>query len=648
MPPPVEIPGYYFDEERGRYFKIVNGAIPPPTGEAKYHNNSIQAVKRTQDFDKQEEKNLQSRSQSQLRSRSRSRSRSRLPLLLPSRSKQKIRQNSNDAHTLQDDNHVNIERIGDGKIKNPMIKKPTRGRDLSLLKKFTFDTIGLVNLKAGSVNIQNLYFNGDFTDLIRTGKFQKHDNFVLPQCRINNYVDGIFVIERAEHGISELFEPLPFKTLHFRVQDETLLKFGDDLYYRSAEGIVNLEIEDVPKFFKKSQVQYCTRVISGNTNDLLDTISFYEFNSFPDSRVLRFHTYKHGIGFQDCTVAFMNLVKDGLRQYPRRAKILEKSFGLHLVEFVNYAKLSIEEVNEALAQARKGNNPRFGRSMLDRFLDSCSKATNQPEMIYHEPLENESVYQQKNIQHVPRIINGIISSPFCYLLTSDGDLISFKHFWKPDGEDGIINNDDNLHKDLNYNQMKDCNNYTNLSSFSNFQIIDLKSKIPENAIVRVSGTVSTSKVFVSTRSNILEYDRMLDGKVIHHKLTQIRNFFTLSDNKLLVVRKDDIIFYYTDTKEIVRLTNYNNSNDAYQQFEVVQNHLVFNVGNKFMVYNLQRAFGDTFASLEIEFNFLKYGYLKDFHLIKIVDMGIQNGRPKLGFQHFNAKEEKTIFEAHVI
>lgn len=46
---------YYFDEERGRYFKVVNGAQGTPLLH-KYHNNSIQIQKRTQEFREKEQK----------------------------------------------------------------------------------------------------------------------------------------------------------------------------------------------------------------------------------------------------------------------------------------------------------------------------------------------------------------------------------------------------------------------------------------------------------------------------------------------------------------------------------------------------------------------------------------------------------------
>lgn len=53
--PQTKIPGYYFDESRGRYFKITNGAVPAGGDTTqKYHNNAVQAEKRSQHFERVE------------------------------------------------------------------------------------------------------------------------------------------------------------------------------------------------------------------------------------------------------------------------------------------------------------------------------------------------------------------------------------------------------------------------------------------------------------------------------------------------------------------------------------------------------------------------------------------------------------------
>lgn len=44
-----ELPGFYYDEEKKRYFKIVNGSKNSSTD--KYHNNNVQAQNRRKDFE---------------------------------------------------------------------------------------------------------------------------------------------------------------------------------------------------------------------------------------------------------------------------------------------------------------------------------------------------------------------------------------------------------------------------------------------------------------------------------------------------------------------------------------------------------------------------------------------------------------------
>lgn len=49
MPNPPELPGFYYDEEKKKYFKITNGALLQNQA---YHNNSVEANKRKRDFQK--------------------------------------------------------------------------------------------------------------------------------------------------------------------------------------------------------------------------------------------------------------------------------------------------------------------------------------------------------------------------------------------------------------------------------------------------------------------------------------------------------------------------------------------------------------------------------------------------------------------
>ncbi|KAK6198188.1 uncharacterized protein RJT21DRAFT_116225 [Scheffersomyces amazonensis] len=50
MPNTPNIPGYFFDEQRNRYFKITNGGLTSNENIDKYHNNEIEQTKRSREY----------------------------------------------------------------------------------------------------------------------------------------------------------------------------------------------------------------------------------------------------------------------------------------------------------------------------------------------------------------------------------------------------------------------------------------------------------------------------------------------------------------------------------------------------------------------------------------------------------------------
>lgn len=51
---PPNLPGYYYDTEKKKYFKIMKGGIPDSNRESKYHHNSVQAERRMDSYNKAE------------------------------------------------------------------------------------------------------------------------------------------------------------------------------------------------------------------------------------------------------------------------------------------------------------------------------------------------------------------------------------------------------------------------------------------------------------------------------------------------------------------------------------------------------------------------------------------------------------------
>ncbi|KAI3406044.2 hypothetical protein KGF56_001263 [Candida oxycetoniae] len=570
----LNIPGHYFDEERGRYFKVVNGAIPSSSeGELKYHNNSIQAEKRIKHYDKRERDGLQGSSYKNKKSRN--------------------------------------EEL----IKNPNIKNPLR-KDQSRLRKFQFDNVSFLNLKTGTIDYSNDYYKEDQTDLLRAGFAHRKSKIIIPQCIIAAYHRGSFIINRLSQS-TELDFSQAMKMAVFDSLRETYQQPSQVCYYRGDDGIVKLDSRSMHDVFKIECYGTNSLIIVGDLDYQLDILQLYEFSRTHQICIPRYHRFDEIKGeFEDLTVDFMKFLKKNLNKHPR-GKDLERAFGFHNVEFPNYLKIGVEEVNEKLND--KQNDPVGANRHLHSFLD------------YHDSARPEMVYIKDPVpllaREYPKIVAGISKSKHIYLLSSKGDLICFKH---------------------QANSMPNQQKLTmNFSNFSNFKLIDTNISVPENITLQVLESAKSSVVFFNTRVNIFSVV-VETGQVSTYSMGFVRKFFIINENKLLVVRKNDIVFFNTVSKTYEKIADYNNCNNGYQQFEVIQNHFIYNVGQKFTVYNLKRGSGDRDATTKINFSFLKYGFFKDFYLIKIIDMGTENGRMHLGFQHMNKEKDQTLFEAYTL
>ncbi|CAK9437052.1 uncharacterized protein LODBEIA_P15040 [Lodderomyces beijingensis] len=587
MPPPiVEIPGHYYDAERGRYFKVTNGAIlPAAEGERKYHNNSIQAEKRNSEYD-QLEKN------------------------------QRRRKGMFPSNTKRDRGEI---------IKNPNIKHPIR-KDFSRLQRFSFDHLGFVNCKTGAIDLRSLYYANDYVDRIKCGIAPEMHNLVVPRGKIAYYDTDHFVLDPPKMLDLVAFEPrnpLALMVFNTKLEQSHISSTSKFFHRNSQDGIVCLDVEEMVHLFKIDSIHSKVKVFAGSTSDKIDILQFSELNQRLRVCVVQYHTFnKNTHLFDDHTAAFLRFIKNNLSRHPRGAK-LEGAFGLHLIEFVQYSKQNLDEINAVLEKSRaaaKDTNQRTTRAKLQAFLESYSKTNDRPEMVYLDLVDN--VLSNKMPRYSARIVAGKVSSDNeghnGYVVSSEGDLISYR-----------------------YEQ--------HARSFTNFHLFNLNNPIPEDAIVhehRGDALDTRLRLFISTRSNILVVD-LHTGKVTRHHLGFIRKMFILSATKILVVRKDDIVFYNPEWEVVEKLTSYNNANDGHQQFEVIQNHLIFNVGPKFVVFNLSRGFGDNWAAVKIQLGFLKYGYFKNFHLVQIVGMGSRDDRLHVGFQYENCEEHQTIFESYL-
>lgn len=131
MPP--ELPGFYFDVERNKYFKITNGSIATQT---KYHNNTVQAQHRRDEF------------------------------YNPKRQKTEPKNGRGDSNKRQYNDKVQL------------LKKVQR---YSLEQKILlFDHNGIMNLKSGAINRLLPFYSNDVVDVVGANSITTRSPVEIP------------------------------------------------------------------------------------------------------------------------------------------------------------------------------------------------------------------------------------------------------------------------------------------------------------------------------------------------------------------------------------------------------------------------------------------------------------------------------------
>ncbi|KAI5962403.1 uncharacterized protein KGF55_003479 [Candida pseudojiufengensis] len=602
MPPaPPNIPGYYFDTTRGRYFKVTNGAIPtnesttnPTSDLSKYHNNSIQAEKRTQEFEEEEAKLLKA---------------------------------ENDRKRIH-----SSEIYKDPKIKNP-IKKNFEFNDVN--QKFKFDSLSLLNLKTGKINYLNSYWNRDVLNRIKfigVKEIDRDDHYALPRGHIIGYDNDDFVIVKirpneyfCDHGddinCSYCWKASPEI---FNCKEEKLYKENQPWFFNGdfeVEAMKNLydfkmtfEGEEIDSResgyisdFNPKAIQILS-VLKSGSNDMINVLRFCLFN-------------REKKKFTDLTFQLVKFLKNNLDKLNKRGFGVKSALGLGNVELIDIEYKNIKEINEILKEEDIYSNRR--RSELNKFLS------------YYDGLRPNFVYGYTEDNFEPSD-----------LLFLDGKIINNKFFLLFSGGEVLI-------FDFNPNTKK----------FSNFKFLTTSLKLPDYGTkLEVIGT----KLYITTRSQVVILDYS-SSEIKLFKNLHNRRIFILSHNKWLLVRDKDIVMYFPNCNIFKRIIVYNHGNAVYQQFEIINDkkrnkkYLIFNmiskakengVDFKLVDLNTDDDVDDArnerdYESIEfkIEFQFLKFGYLKQYALIQIVDLGEQDGKLHIGFLHENCKSRNTIFES---
>ena len=553
--PPAKIPGYYFDESRGRYFKITNGAVRSVAeGSQKYHNNAVQAEKRNQHFD-QIEKQEQSKEEKLARKK----------------------------------------RRGQGVITNPNGKPyPSPDKLDQRFQCVNWDHMTFLNMKTGTIDLKNVYYKDDMVDLIRHNTIKVEKNHVVPpQGHIEAYHEGYFVVARMTIKEESVLNMAVFSSF------ESLQVPEQSFYCYVGGDYQNLTRELADKLFMMDEYATVnTRIFAGSEDSgaRLNLFQRYRLSGRKYCNVIKFHVFHPKLRFfEDLTLPLMKFLKVQFGKLRKKGHSLGQSFGLDSMEFIESSATSIEEMNKLI---KSGAPEYLIRDRLETFL--IARDCERPAFVYR------AVDFPENKVEDCDVVGGHIVA-----LTTNGQIVYLE--W-------------------DYNARK----------FRNFKLFTTGMCLL-SCLVKLSGNF----IYVRTNDEVLVINYK-EKRIERHPFVGLRKLFVLSPTKWIVINRAQIRYYDPGTKEFEFIMTYNNGNNTSQQFEIINNHLIFDVGTKFKVVNLSRAIKDKYAVLELSFDTYKYGPFRDYSLFRILDMGVKHGRTHVGFQFINAADTHTRFESFYI
>ncbi|KAI5949156.1 hypothetical protein KGF57_004754 [Candida theae] len=554
--PPAKIPGYYFDESRGRYFKITNGAVTTSDGVSqKYHNNSVQAEKRNQHFD----------------------------------SVEKLEQSKHDKLRQK-------KRRGQHVIRNPHAKPFASSEKLEQrLRRIEQDNLAFVGFKTGTINLDNIYYKGDIVDRAKLGDIPARKQDVPPHGEIVAFHKEYFIVATENQWGDDVLGLVAFTNsgqMYATEQCTYCEKNGE--YLRLTSGSIMNTV-----FGNKNYQISSTYAGYDSSDNRSDILQVCYFSGLRFCTVLKFQTFSlSNFGrFEDLTLPLMKFLKNQFSKLHTKGRALSKIFGLDAFELVGSSKSSIEEMNLLLKNSSA--NDTLVETRLNTFLSTHDKF--KPKYFYR-PTNNKVKY---------RIENCVVSEGRIVIITTDGQIVYFE---------------------LNHESKR----------FENFKLFTTKV-----FMVACQLALSGDFIYVGTSKEILAINYK-DKQLERHAIHGLRKFFILSPTQWLIITRNQICFYDSTMEKLDLIMSYNNKNDARQQFELVNNHLIFNVDTKFKAINLSRAVVEQSAILEIQTETSKSGIFKDFKLDRIIDMGIQNGFTVVGFQFVSQDSVYGKFESHYI
>lgn len=518
-----EIPGFYYDEERRRYFKITNGAIPQGSSSSsslsslsKYHNNSIQA----------EQRKKQSTTQK---------------VTKPGKSSKEI-------------------------IKNPKLDKvSSRLRSKYLTKsttkfnRFSYTPAGLINFKTGSCTGNN--------DLLQSRLISSPilKPQYLPMLTPRGYVlcqsNDLLIISRIE-GITR-----NMKSTRYEYYPRSLV------VQHTKDG----SITELKNYWK---------VVQGTHVESLDLGSYYEILGIDDSRMDVFHEimenkqvvvislYTHYLQgnansiirinaidpksgdttHEDYTLKFISFLRDSFQGLPKNTKNqLYKAFGIPLCFMVDdLHEISISEINKAMQSPSSKNTTKIIDFLL---LQDVSQIRDK--IIY----KNENYDNPKGV----RILDCQISKNHTiHFLVSNGSLISlkFKHGKFSKFKHVQLNNNMSLNSQLCIHEkiklVKSGNKLITVDNHGNIRFLDGKFNY-----IRKIFLISSNEIILILKDTIMYWNITTNEKQVILKYlndNDVNQQFEIFDGYML--------YNVGDTLNIINIhTNESSTIDFQFQFK---------------------------------------------------------------------------------
>ncbi|CAI5757164.1 unnamed protein product [Candida verbasci] len=555
MPTIPVIPGFYYDATKKRYFKITNGAIENNESSSKYHNNYIQQEKRHLKYDD------------------------------------------------DDDDDINNLKIKKIKISN-------KSRNDSQFKMFNLNSMGLINLKSGVVNLSNLYYFNDLIDGLKQSNPTYIPELVMKGIVLTQYKDYLLVFNKyiENHQIMSNSSPIKLQNI---VKDEVTQIIHEWYVCYNSNIIEKMNLKQLGDI--GNAVNFDMNVYQDCFDDkILMIMMVYKVNGY---LFLTFNVIDDCIiyDYSDKLMKFLKVeiskIKNKKNKHKRR---LFSILGLLKVEFPSYESKSMEDINKLLNLIKSNDISEILKVKYQKEIDKFIFTQNgdkKPEVIYKlgDPLKD----------YVDDIVTIKIKNSKIIILTSMGDIITFNY---------------------------DIKNTT----FSNFKYLPSRLTLSSNIDIQ---TTENNDFYFNTSTNLYKLSKNKLTSI--YRINTIRKFFLLNDQiRVIIITMSEIYVYNLKYQSIYKLDNYFNDNNPHQIFKMFENFLVFNINeNEFMIYNLNRISNNK-TKFKIDFNFQKLGYLKNFKLVEIIEMkGVHkllNHRLRLGFTFCNKYENVTIFETYVL